>query len=771
VDFVQGMMQGDADFGNLALYTANAMTFGALARPSRYFWLNQQYFTLLAKDPDAAKEWLNSADGQRLATMWDQQNMKPTDVVINEFALEYGPDDKVPTAEQIRARWLQNQPKAAKDELFATFNEAAQLNLWWDAQAELTAIHNPEGMRDLWVERETFFNGYYAEHQSVPFYWGLGMSKAEMDDWRSQNMTDMEVDDFFRMFDFDDAPSWDDPKARKEWEANRQSWLDAHPAVATFLDDHKSIYDKQVDLVHEQWGRAAKRMKEAVALRNKGYRTGDERLVELANMQIKGNAMIFDREVFGNDALPDEFGKRGLAPKLRPDVLGLKIRAAAGDEEAIRKAQYGQRMAGVILKATGKDGDLDPYDFHRILDRHPDLLEQYLLKNPKKREHWEIQGEYLKMWDRFGRLADKGLWDQAWDAYDNAPAAVREYMAERFPKKFAKWEMDSRYSAYMGKWVSLFEQGRDQEAMAYFNGLPSWAKERYYSTHPGQQMTSGGGTQYVSNLNTIFSLIDKGDWDGAEKVWNSMPAWMRKRYYANNPDSTLFRGKGGSGGGISDAKYKKYVGYMKKWADLQKDGKEGAANKYFKSLPKWVQDFHLRVNPDKALLKETLRMQTLVADFLAANKAHQQQMLIDSPALARWLNDNDAGAAWRNAVQYVYSTITDPWLKRVYREKYPEIFSDEAKGKAMTDDVMDTLEENPELANPWLKWYKHIATTLAEAMKYANARPGEFEMDHSRVRRRGSSHHGMSAEELSEMVEKRTGRTLSVNKRMPRPEA
>jgi hypothetical protein len=335
VDFVQKFFTEDRDFGSTMMTIADMATFGAISRPSRYFMANQQYFALLRTDEEAAREWLDTADGEWLKQKWDESNMELTDVSLNEFALLYGPDgDQIPTEEQIRAVFLKNQPKEWKDPLFAAFEESKYLNQLWDWKAEALAYDDYAGQRDLWQERETFFNQYYAEHPEVPFYWGMGMDRTEMNNWIGQQMIDSAVNDFFTKFDWSKAPSWEDKKARKEWEEQRKAWLEKNPLVKKYLAEHQSSYDKQVDQMQKQWAKAAKKMKEANALRNQGYKTGDERLVELANLMTKGNAIVFDREVFGNDALP------GKDPKfrLRPDSLGLKLRAAAGDPVAIREA-------------------------------------------------------------------------------------------------------------------------------------------------------------------------------------------------------------------------------------------------------------------------------------------------------------------------------------------------------------------------------------------------------------------------------------------------
>jgi hypothetical protein len=778
VDFYQQLQDTDHDFGNRILTTANMLTFSALARPSQYFMLNQQYFALKreddANDTDYARQWLTRThDGKRLNKMWSESAMTPTDLTLNPFALSYGEDDPIPDSDDIQARWLRQQSPEAKQELFDTWNEAEMMRDMWDDRMDRIDADDSAALRTMWVERETFFHAYYAEHPNVAYYWGMGMDQDELLEWRAEYIADRERDDFFKLFGWDGAPDFGTPE-RKKWEEERESYLRAHPAIVQMLADSKTDYDRLVDKVQKSWDVAAKGLREVGLMRDAAFAADNLKGVKAANALADGFSMAFNAEAFGNDALPGQPSKF----RLRPDSLGLAVRKARGDPDAIREAHYGQRMAAVIKKVEKKDGTIDPFEFHRVLDRNPDLLEQYLLKNPKKRATWQVNGQYLKMWDRFGRLADKGLWDQAWATYDNAPQRVKDYMADKFPKKFKKWEMDSRYNTAMGVWVGMFDTKGAKAAMAYFNGLPGWMKERYYSNHKGTTMNSGQGTQYVSMLNQMFDLIDGGNWDAAERVWQSAPSWMRRRYYANNPSSTLFRGgKGssgsgytsyGSGGGISDAKYKQYSRLMKKWVDLYKDGKDKQAEKYFASLPEWAKDFYIRQHPDKALLKESLAMQTLVADYMLANKAHQRQMLIDSPQLARWLNDNDAKSAWANAVQFAYGKITDPWQQRVFREKYPEIFSKEAIGKAKIDAVMATLGENPALVQPWLRWYKHIAKTLAEAMKYMKSRPKPLKVEHDYERR--GNHRGMSAEEVSERVDKYINRAPALNKRMPKLE-
>jgi hypothetical protein len=177
-----------------------------------------------------------------------------------------------------------------------------------------------------------------------------------------------------------------------------------------------------------------------------------------------------------------------------------------------------------------------------------------------------------------------------------------------------------------------------------------------------------------------------------------------------------------------------YMKAMEKWVGLLQDGQDGKAQKYFDGLPAWMKDLYLTNNPDKKFQQENDRMFSLAAEYFNADRATQREILGRNPGLRRWLAENDTGAARANAIRYAYMTLEDPWLKRVYREKYPEVFSVEAKGAQKRRDVAATLEKYPELVSEWLRWYEDLGLSLSEANKYMRARPRMMEQDYSAMR-------------------------------------
>jgi hypothetical protein len=329
--------------------------------------------------------------------------------------------------------------------------------------------------------------------------------------------------------------------------------------------------------------------------------------------------------------------------------------------------------------------------------------------------------------------------------WDSAPAWLKEQFKAKSPAKFEKFQQDSQYSTYMGKWVSFFDRGDSAGAMRYFNSLPAWVRERYYGNHPGNMMSDGQHMVYVQTLDRMFSLMDRDEWDAAEKVWNSAPSWLRS-WYINHNGKSPFEG-GGKGGGIPDAQFRQYTDYMKHWVGLMKQGRDDEADRYFRSLPGWAKEFYLKRNPDKEILMLNDRLFTLAQDYFIADKEEQRAILARNPALAQWLREHDTKKARFDAINYIYSHLPDdPWLRRIYREKYPEVFSPEAAARRSRREIFDVLEDHPDLAKSFLQVYQHLAEGAEEALRWAEPRPEQPVLDRTALQQ---PRRGMSAEDVA----------------------
>jgi hypothetical protein len=756
-DFAQKIIRAERP-EDVAVVIGDLFTFGAFATPSEYYMLNQKYFAMKKNLSDEeVREWLDGTEeGQKLQRLWDEHYQPAYEFTVDPFTL----GERLLEPEEIRKRWFQIQSPEAKSQFFDAWDQKDLIESEWDFMMDNGLTWTPEQRRVMWAAREAHMMEFYRRHPYLWYYQGMGMDDAEFAEFWDGHLQDVAMGEFYDRFAYDLKPSG--KKAGEKWEAQRQQYLAEHPNVWRELNAVTSDYDRHRKLVDESIQTAIATQDIIKDLRDGLYDDPNGKrkfnILEQANDFLN---LAFDQDVFGNDAAPGEDPRW----RTRLDSTQRALRAAAGDKEAKKEALYTKRLDAVAKKAV-TDGQFDYLKWLKIMKNNPDLKRDYFERNPGKEKKFWRDMRYMKFWDRFGKLADKGRWDLAWETWENAPSEIRNRLKRKDPAKFRKMEQDGAYHAYMKRWIGLFDSAGAKAAMEYFDSLPSWAKERYYSNNPGKRMNSGASSAYVQNLNHVFGLIDNGDWDAAEDYWNRMPAWQRQRYYNNNPDSTLFRGKGGpSSGGWPDAKYKKYVGYLNKWDALMQDGKFKEAEKYYKSLPAWVRETHEKSYADRKQIAQELKLMPLIQEYIGADRAEQDAMLQNNPRLARWINDNAQGAAWRDAVYNAYRNLDDPWLKRVYREKYPEIFSKEARGERYKNEVFDTLKQHPELSDLWMKHYERIADTLMEAQKYAVSRPKEVLPDHE-VHKRGS-HTGFSAEEVRLNTRARPRRAWQTFKRMP----
>jgi hypothetical protein len=142
-----------------------------------------------------------------------------------------------------------------------------------------------------------------------------------------------------------------------------------------------------------------------------------------------------------------------------------------------------------------------------------------------------------------------------------------------------------------------------------------------------------------------------------------------------------------------------------------------------------------------------------LGDYFAADDANRAQYLKDNPEFAKWLTAHTKSAAQRKMlITVAYQAIpkSEPWLRRVFREKYPEVFSKEATGAATLKNVYAGLTLHPEMLPSFEKWVAAIWASYAENAKHTAARPKPIEWDHSPQRSHGTTratkpHQGKSA--------------------------
>lgn len=727
------------------------LTFSEFGHLSETSVLQYTYFSMQdTMGYDAAAAWLNTTpEGERLKELWAQQFWDPDNPSlpashhghVNEMMSAFYVYDKekdayvfqAPTTKALRSLWLKQQPPEVQDEVRSGRDQLFEMNDAFD-DALWSVADDEDAVQELWKQRRSVEAGIYQAHPRLYAYMAFGKSREEAYADAPNSVIDLQRANFFERFGWDKAPK--NPAKLKEWEQDKADFLEANPEFATTLTDEYSAFQASQNRIVDLQGDAIRLAGGLERVRDFAYSHDLEGVAEAVGVIRDRNSVAFGMEAAGYD----EKGQY----KVASDSVWKKL--LRGDSPA--SAWYGNMMSDVGDRAVGKDGRFNVAKQWALINRNPLLREEHMRRKGFTEEAWQREGQYYQFWDRWSALADKGQWDRAWAMWDNAPKWLADRYQEANPKGFREKMETSQYSTYMGKWVGMFEAGNPDAAMRYFDSLPSWVRERYYENHPGKTMSSGQYSAYGNTLDAMFAQIDKGDWDAARDVWDAAPSWVRS-WYVNHNGRTPFESKGGgSGGGISDTQFRSYMAYMKQWVGIMRKGGDAKADAYFRSLPEWAKAFYLKRNPDKSLLMEDDQTFRLAMAYFGADREEQQAMLNRNPALARWLNENDTKAERANALNFIYSRLPDdPWLRRVFRERYPEVFSAEAKGKATEAAIMEVLAKHPDLNKDFMKWYEHITMRVEDALMWMEPRPAPVPFDYAAMR---LPNKGMSAEEVAE---------------------
>jgi hypothetical protein len=165
-----------------------------------------------------------------------------------------------------------------------------------------------------------------------------------------------------------------------------------------------------------------------------------------------------------------------------------------------------------------------------------------------------------------------------------------------------------------------------------------------------------------------------------------------------------------------------YLGYMQNWVKLFDKGDKKAAMAYFNSLPNWAKERYFQKHPEQRInFGLDAKMSEQLAEYFAGDKEGRTQYLKEHPDLAKWLAKNSpTKATERAAILAAYRNIpsSEAWLKRVFREKYPEYFSQEAAGERRLRSVYDTLSKHPEFTESFSKWVETIWETYRENLAH-----------------------------------------------------
>jgi hypothetical protein len=549
---------------------------------------------------------------------------------------------------------------------------------------------------------------------------------VQLEDWA----TDKLMDDFMALdkvrparSDYKDVKSYN--KAVDEWELQKQIFLRQYPQVAERLNAGRTQLDHVRDVMNAEWDRILTR----VASRNEAIEAAKQIIADSGRVSAAGRKAqdyldraylmneldfsLLERDYAATYFSPDDFerlptGASGPAV-LKGNILQRATTLLDFDrtryEKALREGrldeflaeqQYGESMRKAIAYAKRNDpfGEFDPKRFSDYMLAHPDVQKDYFANNPAAEKKFKDTSRYIE--------GIRALWNKA----GNDPA----------------------------KWVSLLKKD-------------PWLLAEYFRRNPGKQQKWARTDAYIRNISVWGKLIGAGKFDAANAAWDRLPQWVKDQYLAKHPEKRK-----------QSQQTATYLGYMDKWVKLFDDPDKNKAMAYFNSLPQWAKDRYFAKHPDKKIkFGQDAKMSKKLVDYFGMEKDARPAYLKQNPDLAAWLAKNSGSkSSERMAILAAYREIPsdEPWLKRVFRERYPEIFSKEAIGEQKLRKVYDNLARHPEMTESFEAWVKAIWETYAENMKHtAPLKMSYAQYDRSKPARRNTE--SLSAAEADRLSKRR----------------
>lgn len=690
--------------GEITQLVSHTLFFGGLRPYDRMGGINDMYFALVnSGDKAAARAFLQTDAGLELMAHWRDRTygfyIDPS--IKNDLAGK--------TPEAIKAHYVQSP------EWIASVKDARAglkiLTARWDQKiGSLTP--GTVAYSDAKKEARTAYYAWYATHPQLYEADAWFKTPADWAKMQESWKTDSEIQSFYNIYG--QAPQRSDYKSIAAWTAanvayrkSRDVYLAAHPNAAAALGSARNSLELMQRNIEETWFQTLDRIGTRqiaieAAKQAKNYSLVDQLYLannlDYSTLQIEHVASYFDPQT---DYKPlSAFAKeRGLDPSLiSPNLLPhVKLLTGfdkwrfsrldpAGKAKFEADKKYADGMAGVIAKAKASKNF--GATFVAELRKNPALMNAYFARNPGKREKWAATDQYISLISHYGILAKSG--------------------------KFA-------------------------EAGKYFDSLPAWAKDRYFQKHPDRRAKAQQNLLYLSFMKRWVSHYQRRDYKGGADFFKKMPQWVQDRYLAKHP-------KGSQGGGSP------YAAAMGKWVALLQAGKKDQAKAYFASLPKAYKDRYYNRHPD-ARLRNDIKRTGQLGEYFSADDANRIVYLKNNPEFAKWLHANNKSTSDRfRLITAAYRALPkdDAWLRRVFREKYPEVFSQQAKGEAGLKKVYAFLSQHPNFLPSWQKWVDAVWASYAQEQKHTLKPPRPIVWDHTRQRQHGLTHgvlphHGMSA--------------------------
>lgn len=677
--------------GELSQALGQVFLFNAIKTYDRDTAVFGFYKMMLGQNKEIARLWLeNTQQGLRLQAWMTEQMGNPREAMDTlrdlERAMNENPWFKLSADEQAQITGARDQIRSIREVY------AARL---------ASAKYGSAEYRTLKAEMYYLINEVYLKNPALiknevwsktPAQWA-----AQLEEWQ----TDKLMDDFMALSnrrparaDFKSSAAYN--KAVEEWEKAKRLFLKTYPQVEKAFAGGIAQLDAVRDRMQADWDAVLSR----ISQRNEQIDAA-KRIIAQAG-----------RDSAAGEAAQDRLDILYIQNDLDFSLLEKDYAAEYFQREDFQKLPFGvqgptQLQRGISLPRFTVLNDFDRTRYEKAL--REGRLDEFLAKEQYGKD-MKAAILYAKGGDVFGEFDGKRFFD-----YMNSHPKLRTKYFANNPGKENQWQRSSRYVEGIRNAIAAAEKGGGLAFVKYLKAHP-WLMEEYFKRHPEKRAQWAQNDAYIKQISRWGRLVGAGQWDAANDVWDSLPQWVKDRYYAKHPERRQ-----------RAAQTSQYLGYMKKWISLFDKGDKEGAMRYFNSLPKWAKDRYFQKHPEKRAEFETsAAMFDKARKYFAADKNAQTKFLKDNQDFASWLAKNGSSEEQeRFAILAAYRSIPkeEAWLRRIFREKYPEVFSAEALGERKLQKVFGSLSRHPELSDDFEKWVETIWKSYEEMLRLGKPRP------------------------------------------------
>lgn len=425
------------------------------------------------------------------------------------FSLD-GPEHRIETGVK-RYTWFRGKTPEQIEQYEQAMAEYTALKQRWDDTLDQWYMEPwSDEYRAAKALRRADMANFLRNHPILADVWSYYNTTAEwleiMDDW----VVDLQMEEYFALDT--KMPTREQykselafQKALQQFFRDKQAWLKAHPGVLERLAYSRNAAERAWKDHQLQW---AEILDYQATLK-----------IQILQEEQKAHP---DRELIGFLYDMRDAGYARLDAEAYADVYS----AMDGDI-----AEYKDKMKGNDRLLNQIGNWFSDRVTHRLIlpgrsDRYRDSL------SPDDRKKYDEEQKYFQALGYAAETAKSGK-----EFYDilRSKGYLDDYFRKN-PDKAAAYREGRAYFNYMKTWVGFLERDQFDAAKRYWDRLPDWVKNRYFKAHPEKRGKAFRGSAYYNYMGGWVKLLKAKDYVAAKKYWDALPAWVRERYYSNHPD-------------------------------------------------------------------------------------------------------------------------------------------------------------------------------------------------------------------------------------------